>query len=1630
MTFFRGGIVWSLAILATALVVVQASPLTYDEAYRVKQKVASGVTLTADETRLLQEVQASRITVPPGRESSPVSGHRPHNPTDDYQASPADYDWVDISTIGTLLPLSLDDYSDALDLGFSFDFYDQSYTQVYVASHGFVTFDPTFPDGGWWVETPLPTNTLPNDAIFAVWDDISSAFQGAIYYYQDTANGRFIASWENISHTSFPEQIFSFEIILYDNGNIVFQYQLVGNNLSCTVGVENAAGDDGLQVCCDGTGDCPIENTAILINQPDGLPNPVSNLVADVNDHDVTLTWLDPTTDTNGNPVTLDSVQIWLGRPGQGIRLGMVLPGTQTFTQFDAPDGNLVYYVRAHATLYWSAARSVNALVGHPSYFSNFDNDDGEFVAEPPEGWQWGPPFMGAHTEPNVWGVGLGGTYPNQSDYYVTLDPGLAIVVPTATFEFWIYYNTENWWDGANLQISVDDGGSWSFVEPPNGYPVPQMWNGEPGWSGTGASWQYLVLDLGPWNGEVPLFRFHFASDPSVALEGFFFDDVSIWGMQTPTFGPVSGFVTLDGVGGNVTAVSVNCNGLGTPHTNPAADGGYTLSNVLVGQRRIVSTLTGYHPDTTFVTVPEGGLTGVNLTLRRLDPPAPTNFSVDSVNNTNGVVHLNWDNSSDPQVDSFKVYRKLATNPTWDLVRTRAVSDATDTLTVDGIYQYSAIAVDYDVIAPPVVSPRSNIDVGLFGELPPTNLMASGNFDDRIHLNWLVPGFNPSFQLAYDDSSTEQWTYINFPNGEHDYFAVRFTPPPPDSANYPLPIQSLNVYLETTDPLPNVWVTPDNGGNPDIENPWMSWQNVGAEEGPGWLTVNVDGQVLLEDPTDFWMVWQVPPGQFGPGTGTDVDSSTGRSYLTWDGELPSWIEIFWANWMARVWVGGEPGWGLVQSVGAPSGYGASRLPHQSVVPAAEAGRGSRDVGIASSKTSGGPLRKVTPATKTDNGDFNRLGLTGGTFPLAMNGKLAPYSQAPALEYQGRHGGRMLDDVLFYKIYRNGTFLVQDVDPPYDDVIGSANENTPYSYYVTAHYDNDQDSPPSNTVQNVRANMAPGAATNLAGDPIGASQMRLTWTDPTVNADATPCVDLASVRVYREGTLIGTVAAGLQQYTDTPPMPDQFYTWSVRGIDEVPNVGSEITFYGAVTSPWETTDYEWIDISQIGTLLPLNLDEYSEALPLGFEFTYFEQPYTQVYVTSHGFVTFDGTMPPGGWWTEEPLPNTNLPNNAIYGLWDDISSAFGGAIYYYRDTAEGRFIAAYVDCGHTGNPQETYTFEIILDDHNGIKFNYQSIAMTSSNGIGVENADGSAGFQILYDGVGWIPTNESAIAIWGGPSGDIQGIVREFGTNDPLEGATVSIAQGPEIALTDNAGYYRLRLDPGAYTVNFARPGYCDTTYTNILVEDRSTTVQNALLKIPQAQFSVTSISLATWPTHDVGQAFQITNNGGQCPLDFVITDTSSWLSTNPFNGTIPVNGSTEIWVNMSPIGLPPGNDYQSALRIQHEADGSPYIIPVTMSISQSYQDQPGLPTEFALYQNYPNPFNATTQIRFDLPQESHVKVTLFNVVGQAVATIVDSRYEAGRHSLSYDATDLPSGMYLMKMEAGSYASMKKMLLLK
>ncbi|HEY3293869.1 MAG TPA: T9SS type A sorting domain-containing protein [bacterium] len=100
------------------------------------------------------------------------------------------------------------------------------------------------------------------------------------------------------------------------------------------------------------------------------------------------------------------------------------------------------------------------------------------------------------------------------------------------------------------------------------------------------------------------------------------------------------------------------------------------------------------------------------------------------------------------------------------------------------------------------------------------------------------------------------------------------------------------------------------------------------------------------------------------------------------------------------------------------------------------------------------------------------------------------------------------------------------------------------------------------------------------------------------------------------------------------------------------------------------------------------------------------------------------------------------------------------------------------------------------------------------------------------------------------------------------------------------------------------------------------------------------------------------------------------------------------------------------------------------TVSATPEAGQGAVTDYVLSQNFPNPFNPTTSISFDVKEAGFVSMKVYNMVGQEVATLAHGTMAQGRHTVSFDATNLPSGLYIYRMEAANFSATKKMLLMK
>ncbi|MGA9293694.1 MAG: T9SS type A sorting domain-containing protein [Ignavibacteriaceae bacterium] len=133
-------------------------------------------------------------------------------------------------------------------------------------------------------------------------------------------------------------------------------------------------------------------------------------------------------------------------------------------------------------------------------------------------------------------------------------------------------------------------------------------------------------------------------------------------------------------------------------------------------------------------------------------------------------------------------------------------------------------------------------------------------------------------------------------------------------------------------------------------------------------------------------------------------------------------------------------------------------------------------------------------------------------------------------------------------------------------------------------------------------------------------------------------------------------------------------------------------------------------------------------------------------------------------------------------------------------------------------------------------------------------------------------------------------------------------------------------------------------------------------------------------------------------------------------------------IDQLPIGSLIWDDAQNAA--YNPADAMTKVYAAFNAAVDVEETGSGLPLIYKLSQNYPNPFNPTTTIDFALPKAQNVTLKVYNILGQEVATLINSNIAAGNHSIRFDASNLSSGLYIYKISAGSFTSAKKMMLLK
>ncbi|MDZ7369811.1 MAG: T9SS type A sorting domain-containing protein [candidate division KSB1 bacterium] len=204
-----------------------------------------------------------------------------------------------------------------------------------------------------------------------------------------------------------------------------------------------------------------------------------------------------------------------------------------------------------------------------------------------------------------------------------------------------------------------------------------------------------------------------------------------------------------------------------------------------------------------------------------------------------------------------------------------------------------------------------------------------------------------------------------------------------------------------------------------------------------------------------------------------------------------------------------------------------------------------------------------------------------------------------------------------------------------------------------------------------------------------------------------------------------------------------------------------------------------------------------------------------------------------------------------------------------------------------------------------------------------------------------------------------------------------------------------------------------------------TYVKNSIIAGTTSNFKSTDAefenAMAAWFINHGGKTFSSNN-------EVKLVDPFNLLNPNP----MPMPGSPVVLG----AGTPPNDGFFDATatfigafgREDWTAGWSTFNIQAPAEVDEKSMAE--IPKEYDLYANYPNPFNPSTVIEFALPQTDFVKLTIHNLLGQQIATLVEGRLEAGVHTVSWEALNLPSGIYYYSLQTSGKTLVRKMTLLR
>jgi hypothetical protein len=562
---------------------------------------------------------------------------------------------------------------------------------------------------------------------------------------------------------------------------------------------------------------------------------------------------------------------------------------------------------------------------------------------------------------------------------------------------------------------------------------------------------------------------------------------------------------------------------------------------------------------------------------------------------------------------------------------------------------------------------------------------------------------------------------------------------------------------------------------------------------------------------------------------------------------------------------------------------------------------------------------------------------------------------------------------------------------------------------------------------ISSSVRPKMPTNLQiNNTYPSLNVQLTWTNPTQNTNGTTIPSITAVKIYRNDELIATLTGqtpgGAGQYNDAVPIQgdnryrvlaattiDGLYAftremWIGPSITALPS-GPDTYGYQAYdhTDGPELPVYQWVEISAdsggLGTAVPFTTDDSTFVYALPFTFNYYGIGYDQLSIGANGWVAPGSVI--GDDYSNSAIPNSDGPQRMIAAYWEDLSPqrTNSGRVWYWYDAANHRYIVEWNHVEQWAPLGSFETFQVILYDPDfyptstgdgRIKVQYKdmSAAVQNEGTVGIENSEETIGIQYKFDGA----YDMHAVAV-----SNHTALLYTTPTSIPPVDVTLTPVN-PPIVIPAQGGTFSFNAQ---LTNTGASPASFDAW---IMQYTPGGTWEGPLLG---------PVDLTVPAGITISRLRQQNVPGSAAPGVYIyrgyvgayVTSVKWDSSSFQYTKSTTADGGTAMgnWDNW-------GESFASFEN----------VCAVDLKT----------PSGFSLERNRPNPFNPTTAISYQLPADSRVSVTVYNLSGRMVANLVEGWQPAGAHEVTFDGSKLSSGQYFVRLQAGDFTAVQKMVLVK